>query len=490
MRQWLIEDSWFDQEIDEARARAAEALHLVAERAGPEGFHYAVESQFQRAHLDEAAGLMGLDKLFEEALLEYRLSRCGTVLDASAELPKLTDNGLALVQLMHARLARVSSDYDVAMAHITAAEELDARDWWLGFRVIREAATIYRLAGKHGEAFDRWDALSEGLIDTASSPALTGLVKWGRALTLKDVDRIPEAVTETAEAIDLFAGAPEVADELQRVGVRSEDPAGHLLRLHGRLAYLTGNYTIAAEDFESFCQRHGALNDLAAAYTRVSLGHVLRQEGHLTVAAALAEESLEIFTERGDRRGVNTSNILRGFVALARGDRGEREAVGCFEAILHDGPKVNPYGPLWAHLGFGELYRQRQEWDNARENFRAAHAGGRAIGSRMEAACAGLGLAAVDLEGNAGTDSARTRLCASLQLGEKMGSPWVVTYSNLFLAVACPDRRQRYLDNARGGLESFRRRPGDRRYDEMVVGRAEHRLAIDGTPGKFVLRIP
>ena len=481
-------------ELQHWRQRAVTALQDRYDRfPGDATFPLGVEIAYQRAHLDERSGTLALHDLFEEALGDFRIADCKVVVDTlNDDLVEQLRETRLLRHLMAARLARVTIRYEEAVEEMIAAEAaIDTLATPLAVRVTREAAEVYRLMGRHQDAHTRLDSLVR-LPAYGRSQPVQALVAWERSLIYKDTDRLPEALAESDRARRLLFTLDKLQlRELRELGIRDlELKRLHLLRQRARLRYLLGDYRGTAEDLEAFLPKVGGPQTLGSAYAQVLLGHVARQEGDLRAALELAEQSIEFFDTAQERRGVNSACILLANTHLGLGllevypilrrQLTKDPSIGLemsgdlpqandhltrartlYQELIADGAEINPYGPLYGHLGLGQLCWLEGNTQGARRHFENVVRGTSQIGSRVEAAYARLGLARLELQ-RGSTHAAVRYLRIAWRTGRRCAMPWLRLHSALLLAVAQPTQAERWIAEATSAAASIRTRPSAR----------------------------
>lgn len=453
------------------------AMRELSARAEEPGDHEArfgrrVEAHYHHAALSGMEGLLALDDLFEGALDLYMPMRCRAVLSAVADLPLEDGDSRALASLMRARLARFMSDYATMITELTAAERaMQGDDSHLALRILREGSAAHRLVGDQRAAharLDRFDASSM----VGESRALQGLSARNRALIYKDSDRVAEAL-EAAERAAWLLGNIGLQDgsHLRAMGIDGTGSAlRSLLRLTGRLAYLTGNYVLAVEQLETFFDQD--YDSQAAEYARLTLGHVLRQEDELSVAERLARDALDRFSAEGESRGVSMAESLLAQVLLAQGR--DSAAAAVFTSMLVAGPTVNPYGPIGGHLGLAEVARISGARDEALGHFAQVIDGSRDLGTWVEEAHARIGRGL--LLGEADPATATTEADMARELGRRYGIPWIELYAELCGVLAGASDAGARLDRATSCAARFTRRSDDADVDTAAIAAIERWL--------------
>ena len=352
---------------------------------------------------------------------------------------------------------------------------MEATESHLALRILREGSAAHRLVGDQRAAharLDRYDASSV----VGESRVLQGLSTRNRALIYKDSDRIPEALDAAERSAWLLRDiGPQDEGHLRAMGIVSNHSAlQSLLRLTGRLAYLTGNYVLAIQQLEKFFEQD--YESQSAEYARLTLGQVLRQEDELGVAEGLARDAAERFRVDGESRGVSMANILLAQVLLAQDRVGDAKAV--FHSVLDAGPTVNPFGPIYGYLGLAEVARISGAHDEALRCFAEVIDGSRKLETRMEEAHARIGrgllLSETDPKAaKADADKARS-------LGRRCGTPWIELYADLCGAFAGGRDAKTRLGLARSCTSRFTRREPTTDLENTAINEIERWLSEGG----------
>ena len=136
-------------------------------------------------------------------------------------------------------------------------------------------------------------------------------------------------MTESTRALDSFAKALAI---LEHTSAELDKTSAHLNR--GVIYYKIADWQKAGEAFElansAYLQLSG--NHYLQAYVYNNLGHVRQKQGRLREAAALLEQSIQLWQMAGDElmRG-NTLGALAGVMV----DQGrEREAMPLYEEAI------------------------------------------------------------------------------------------------------------------------------------------------------------
>jgi predicted ATPase/DNA-binding CsgD family transcriptional regulator len=97
---------------------------------------------------------------------------------------------------------------------------------------------------------------------------------------------------------------------------------GMQLFIHGYLAIILGNYSVAHSDFEEALRRARQDNDpYRMGIILNEMGNLARHEGYIVEARAYLEESLSLFRELGSRREIPNSECSLAYTCLRLGDR-------------------------------------------------------------------------------------------------------------------------------------------------------------------------
>jgi tetratricopeptide (TPR) repeat protein len=175
------------------------------------------------------------------------------------------------------------------------------------------------------------------------------------------------------------------------------------------------------------------------------------------------------------KRGVLSVVRTRGLIAYARAN--EDAAARYFEQLIDCSPRIFPYGPMYGHLGRGELARINRKHSDARYHYGKAIECCLGLHGRIERAYAILGLAEVARQ-EGGYEDAVHSVLEARNIGRECGYPWLEFYSNLVGSLSTFGTKRAGFLAAAGefGLR-FRRRENDKNLENHIYQQVIKNLA-------------
>lgn len=470
--------------------------------------------------LDPDAGLSRCEKSFHTLIEAHDLTQCDYIVEALYDAPLVDPQAHARLLLLDSRRRRARHEYREAIESLTDARSRvfsAAEPTRLAVDITRNLAECYRLSGEPENAYGAWDELW----DTGArldDRGLRFLAAEGQMRSRIDHDELRDAavLADRARRLleELAARGSRLYPELS--GERLTLRRAHLERQFSRICRFTGDYTGAyrhAQRAVGLYRERG--DEYHAAYALIGLGHAHRVRGEYSSAIQAAETARAIFDRsvaagttmdrHGDPDIVGVSKVMQLLLLsqIAEDIEAERSTPGpdtpprkggaphawrSHEATaerllrLNDARQVDPYAPIYAHLGLGEMARwhacaatsptdRARFVAHARAEYDATISQCGKINGRVEAAYARIGHADLlrcagtrDLHGKAASEARQ-----ALADGVLSDYPWIIFHAALELALIDTAERSIWLDLATGTCHRLRHPDSPSPFDALLT---------------------
>ncbi len=473
----------------EERAALHEKVRFYCQQAkknceNPEdAFAFELEKIYHSAEVSRSSGVNLGEECFARELERTRFDRCESILETLRDVEGWPQENEAQILCLTARLRMVLGEYDSALQIFKAANELEPLT--KGFAPFRAKIVYYeveclRLAGKYPEALRKCEEL-RAAGNRFNSKFITNLADWRALLIYKLLDDVPAALHICSRLVGL-SGA-EIEAEAAAFGVSS--PQVRLANIHRQEAELkryVGDYVGSGRAID-LCFSIYPPGTLEYAYTHLCSAHLLSMEGKWDRALIAADQATAVFSRISvpHIRGMLSVSRVRGFAVYGMGNT---ELAGqYFQELLECSPRLYPYGPIYGHLGCGEVARMNDRLDDAKFHYSKAVEFCNELRGRIEQGYSMLGMAEIARRERK-YDEAVDAILKARHIGRGCGYPWLEFYSNLIGALSSSnDRRDSFLAASVEVVRRFKRRDGDSNledkiYQQIVADIASHQPTL------------